>query len=181
MPCTSLSVLSDTLTRNLTHVKYAQRLAEDLVSPPPVSPESFNRRRQQQERHQNIYSSSTMEPFEKTYAMIKPDAVAAGKAEEICQLIEVHGFTVVSKQKLQVRRLLVDVPFAVSMWSFSGACFTLSATVRGLTGCLLSHYTVCHNIFAQRKLAWCSSHHKGLRISMQSTRASPFSRHWSTS
>ena len=44
-----------------------------------------------------------MEPFEKTYAMIKPDAVGAGKAEEICQLIEVHGFTIVSKQKLQVR------------------------------------------------------------------------------
>ena len=47
-----------------------------------------------------------MEPFEKTYAMIKPDAVGAGKAEEICQLIEVHGFTIVSKQKLQVRMLL---------------------------------------------------------------------------
>jgi len=44
-----------------------------------------------------------MEPFEKTYAMIKPDALRAGKAEEICQLIEVHGFTITAKQKLQVR------------------------------------------------------------------------------
>ena len=43
---------------------------------------------------------ATME-FEKTYAMIKPDAVKAGKAEEICQLIEVHGFTIIAKQKLQ--------------------------------------------------------------------------------
>lgn len=43
-----------------------------------------------------------MEPFEKTYAMIKPDALKAGKAEEICQLIEVHGFTIIAKQKLQV-------------------------------------------------------------------------------
>ena len=43
-----------------------------------------------------------MEPFEKTYAMIKPDALRAGKAEEICQLIEVHGFTIIAKQKLQV-------------------------------------------------------------------------------
>ena len=40
--------------------------------------------------------------FEKTFAMIKPDAVKAGKAEEICQLIEVHGFVVIVKAKLQV-------------------------------------------------------------------------------
>ena len=45
---------------------------------------------------------AAMEPFEKTYAMIKPDALRAGKAEEICQLIEVHGFTIIAKQKLQV-------------------------------------------------------------------------------
>lgn len=54
-----------------------------------------------------------MEPFEKTYAMIKPDAVAAGKAEEICQLIEVHGFTIVSRQKLQV---LIGSSFAVALY-----------------------------------------------------------------
>ena len=47
-----------------------------------------------------------MEPFEKTYAMIKPDALRAGKAEEICQLIEVHGFTIIAKQKLQVKHPL---------------------------------------------------------------------------
>lgn len=50
-----------------------------------------------------------MEPFEKTYAMIKPDALRAGKAEEICQLIEVHGFTIIAKQKLQVIQLLHSV------------------------------------------------------------------------
>jgi len=49
-----------------------------------------------------VQPHATMEPFEKTYAMIKPDALRAGKAEEICQLIEVHGFTIIAKQKLQV-------------------------------------------------------------------------------
>lgn len=39
---------------------------------------------------------------EKTLALIKPDAVAAGKAEEIMHLIEVKGFTIVAKQKMQV-------------------------------------------------------------------------------
>lgn len=39
---------------------------------------------------------------EKTLALIKPDAVRAGKAEEIKQLIELHGFTIVAQQKLQV-------------------------------------------------------------------------------
>ena len=42
--------------------------------------------------------------LESTLAMIKPDAVKAGKAEEICQLIELAGFTIVAKQKLQVGR-----------------------------------------------------------------------------
>lgn len=41
--------------------------------------------------------------LERTYAMIKPDAVAAGKAEEIMHLIEYNGFTIIAKQKLQVR------------------------------------------------------------------------------
>lgn len=40
---------------------------------------------------------------EKTLALIKPDAVAKGKANEIMQLIEMAGFTIVMKQKLQVR------------------------------------------------------------------------------
>lgn len=55
-----------------------------------------------------------MEPFEKTYAMIKPDALRAGKAEEICQLIEVHGFTILAKQKLQVIHLLSVVAASAS-------------------------------------------------------------------
>eukprot|EP00891_Asterochloris_glomerata_P007451 jgi/Astpho2/7451/e_gw1.00114.172.1_t len=42
--------------------------------------------------------------LESTLAMIKPDAVKAGKAEEICQLIELAGFTIVAKQKLQLSR-----------------------------------------------------------------------------
>lgn len=39
---------------------------------------------------------------QRTLALIKPDAVRAGKAEEIKQLIEIHGFTIVAQQKLQV-------------------------------------------------------------------------------
>lgn len=55
-----------------------------------------------------------MEPFEKTYAMIKPDALRAGKAEEICQLIEVHGFIIIAKQKLQViQHLRVVARFSI--------------------------------------------------------------------
>ena len=37
-----------------------------------------------------------------TLALIKPDAVAAGNAREIMQLIEMAGFTVLCKKKLQV-------------------------------------------------------------------------------
>mmetsp|Transcript_32772 Transcript_32772/g.59385 ORF Transcript_32772/g.59385 Transcript_32772/m.59385 type:complete len:212 (-) Transcript_32772:410-1045(-) len=44
------------------------------------------------------------EKLEKTYAMIKPDAVRKGKAEEIMQLIELNGFTIIAKQKLQLTR-----------------------------------------------------------------------------
>jgi hypothetical protein len=42
---------------------------------------------------------------EKTYAMIKPDAMAAGKAEEIMKLIEEAGFTIVASRKVYVRFL----------------------------------------------------------------------------
>lgn len=38
----------------------------------------------------------------KTLALIKPDAVKAGNAEEIKQLIELHGFNIVAQQKMQV-------------------------------------------------------------------------------
>jgi len=37
-----------------------------------------------------------------TLAVIKPDAVRAGNAEEIKQLIELHGFTIIIQQKFQV-------------------------------------------------------------------------------
>lgn len=37
-----------------------------------------------------------------TLAMIKPDAVRAGKAEEIKQLILLSGFTIIAEQKIQV-------------------------------------------------------------------------------
>jgi nucleoside diphosphate kinase len=37
-----------------------------------------------------------------TLALIKPDAVKAGNADEIKQLIELHGFTIIIQQKFQV-------------------------------------------------------------------------------
>lgn len=40
--------------------------------------------------------------LEKTLALIKPDAVRARKAEEIMQIIELKGFTIISKEKIQV-------------------------------------------------------------------------------
>ncbi|KAG2451865.1 hypothetical protein HYH02_003641 [Chlamydomonas schloesseri] len=45
-----------------------------------------------------------MAELEKTFALIKPDAVRAGKAQEIMQLIELNGFTIIAKQKLQLTR-----------------------------------------------------------------------------
>lgn len=47
--------------------------------------------------------------MEKTFALIKPDAVAAGNAEEIAQLAEAHGFTVVEKQTIQASRTCREV------------------------------------------------------------------------
>lgn len=38
----------------------------------------------------------------RTLAIIKPDAVAAGKAEEILHLAELAGFTVIQQQRTQV-------------------------------------------------------------------------------
>jgi nucleoside-diphosphate kinase len=40
--------------------------------------------------------------MERTFALIKPDAVAAGKVDDIMQLAELAGFTIVAKQQLQV-------------------------------------------------------------------------------
>ncbi|GFR52672.1 hypothetical protein Agub_g15296, partial [Astrephomene gubernaculifera] len=45
-----------------------------------------------------------MAELEKTLALIKPDAVRAGKASEIMQLIELNGFTIIAKQKMQLTR-----------------------------------------------------------------------------
>eukprot|EP00200_Dunaliella_tertiolecta_P006160 CAMPEP_0202341414 /NCGR_PEP_ID=MMETSP1126-20121109/2423_1 /ASSEMBLY_ACC=CAM_ASM_000457 /TAXON_ID=3047 /ORGANISM="Dunaliella tertiolecta, Strain CCMP1320" /LENGTH=291 /DNA_ID=CAMNT_0048932235 /DNA_START=1 /DNA_END=874 /DNA_ORIENTATION=+ len=41
---------------------------------------------------------------DKTLAVIKPDAVKAGNADEIKQLIELHGFTIIIQQKFQLTR-----------------------------------------------------------------------------
>jgi hypothetical protein len=40
--------------------------------------------------------------IEYTLALIKPDAVRAGKALEIQQLIEMSGFMIITKKQLQV-------------------------------------------------------------------------------
>lgn len=42
--------------------------------------------------------------MEYTLAIIKPDAVKAGKAAEIQQLAEIAGFQITAKQQLQVLR-----------------------------------------------------------------------------
>lgn len=39
--------------------------------------------------------------MEKTFALIKPDAVSAGNAHEIMQLLEMHGFKIIAQQQLQ--------------------------------------------------------------------------------
>ncbi|KAG2488311.1 hypothetical protein HYH03_013161 [Edaphochlamys debaryana] len=49
-----------------------------------------------------------MAELEKTFAIIKPDAVRAGKAEEIMQLIELNGFTIIAKQKLQLTKMRAE-------------------------------------------------------------------------
>lgn len=40
--------------------------------------------------------------MQRTLALIKPDAVAAGQAEEIMLLLELHGFTILEKRCLKV-------------------------------------------------------------------------------
>lgn len=41
--------------------------------------------------------------IEYTLAMIKPDAVAAGKAAELLQLIELAGFIIIARRQMQVQ------------------------------------------------------------------------------
>ena len=42
-------------------------------------------------------------PTERTLALIKPDAVAAGKTEDILRMVLQSGFTVASKRNMKVR------------------------------------------------------------------------------
>eukprot|EP00002_Diphylleia_rotans_P005125 TRINITY_DN1419_c0_g1_i2.p1 TRINITY_DN1419_c0_g1~~TRINITY_DN1419_c0_g1_i2.p1 ORF type:complete len:201 (-),score=44.41 TRINITY_DN1419_c0_g1_i2:382-984(-) len=42
--------------------------------------------------------------LQKTYAMIKPDAVAAGNAQHILDRIEAHGFVILAKEQLHLSR-----------------------------------------------------------------------------
>jgi nucleoside-diphosphate kinase len=44
----------------------------------------------------------TIQGLERTFALIKPDATGAGKAEEIMGLIQDNGFSIVAKENLQV-------------------------------------------------------------------------------
>eukprot|EP00882_Tetradesmus_deserticola_P019735 GHRQ01021268.1.p1 GENE.GHRQ01021268.1~~GHRQ01021268.1.p1 ORF type:complete len:275 (+),score=57.25 GHRQ01021268.1:162-986(+) len=48
------------------------------------------------------------EDMEYTLAMIKPDAVAAGKASEIQQLAEMQGFLIIAKRQLQLTTRLAE-------------------------------------------------------------------------
>lgn len=43
-----------------------------------------------------------MTNVEKTFALIKPDAVRNGKAEEIMHLMELKGFSILNKKQVQV-------------------------------------------------------------------------------
>jgi nucleoside diphosphate kinase len=42
--------------------------------------------------------------FQKTFAMIKPDAVAAGNSENIMERIELSGFVIIQKKKLHISK-----------------------------------------------------------------------------
>lgn len=50
--------------------------------------------------------------MERTLALVKPDAVAAGKLDDIVQLAELAGCTVLAQQRVQVRalRMLAHAP-----------------------------------------------------------------------
>lgn len=45
-------------------------------------------------------TSNTQNNFEKTFAMIKPDAVASGKSGSIIEIIELNKFKIVKMQKV---------------------------------------------------------------------------------
>ena len=111
--------------------------------------------------------SVNMEPFEKTYAMIKPDALRAGKAEEICQLIEVHGFTIIAKQKLQVchctaplssarRRRCKCKASSETLLHLLKVCLKLETT--HLAQCVALHVASLYNTTAQQVIVCATAH-----------------------
>ena len=51
--------------------------------------------------------------LERTYAMIKPDAVATGNSGKIIDLIEKHGFRIVAMKKLKMTREQGEAFYAV--------------------------------------------------------------------
>ena len=60
---------------------------------------------------------------EVTLAMIKPDAVAAGKSRDIMHAIESNGFHIIAKKYIQVSKLL---PF--SLCRKAGSCLDSALT-----------------------------------------------------
>ena len=50
---------------------------------------------------------------EKTFAMIKPDAVKAKNSGKIVDMIEAHGFTIVGMRKTQLTKAQVELFYAV--------------------------------------------------------------------
>ena len=51
--------------------------------------------------------------MERTFAMIKPDAVKAKNSGKIIDLIEAHGFTIVGMRKANLSRAAVELFYAV--------------------------------------------------------------------
>ena len=52
-----------------------------------------------------VVELDTSIPNETTLAMIKPDAVAAGKARDIMHIIESNGFHIIEKKYVTVSRV----------------------------------------------------------------------------
>ena len=51
--------------------------------------------------------------MERTFAIIKPDAVAAGNAGKILAIVEQNGFTIVGMKKTRLSRLQAEAFYAV--------------------------------------------------------------------
>ena len=50
---------------------------------------------------------------ERTFALIKPDAVAAGNAPAILKMIEDHGFTIVAKKEVTLDKQAAEAFYGV--------------------------------------------------------------------